>query len=124
MLSYLESARIDANYRYFYGDLFRLMLNAGRAVSEVVEEEFGKGGQRICVVCGSGNNGGGDGIVAASELIKSNSVSVIALRGRESLSTDMLKRAVETYNGPIEGPEMLDQCIANCTIVIDAILGG
>src|ERR1700710_1195656 len=65
---------------------FALMLRAGQAVAEAAMELVERG--HILVVAGRGNNGG-DGFVAATELVaRGREVSVILLCDPETLQGD------------------------------------
>src|ERR1700716_3603494 len=70
---------------------FALMLSAGQAVAEAAMELAEEG--PIVVVAGRGNNGG-DGFVAAAELVaRGREVSVILLCERDSLQGDAASAA-------------------------------
>src|SRR3989304_1034939 len=64
MLSALEMRTPDRNAEHFGVSILELMGNAGKTVADVARKEFGAGGKRVLVVCGTGNNGG-DGVGAA-----------------------------------------------------------
>ena len=63
-----------------------LMENAGRGVAEIVVSRF-NAAERVCVVCGGGNNGG-DGLVAARYLSARFKVEVILLTTPEKIRTE------------------------------------
>ena len=119
MLNFMESKRIDLNYRYLHGDLYELMKNAGRAVADTVTENFGRG-LKILVLCGTGNNGG-DGLVAARLLSADNSVSVFLASDEPSLKTREAKKAFRDYKGSFV--ESFPQSMSDYDVVIDALLG-
>src|SRR6058998_939302 len=77
---------------------FALMLRAGQAVADAAMDLVEQG--PILVVAGRGNNGG-DGFVAASELVaRGRSVSVILLCDRDSLQGDAAL-AARGWKGPV-----------------------
>src|SRR3954466_9594983 len=79
---------------------FALMLRAGQAVAEAAINLVEQG--PILVVAGGGNNGG-DGFVAATELVaRGRSVSVILLCERDSLQGDAAL-AARGWEGPVAG---------------------
>src|SRR3982075_3189161 len=97
---------------------FALMLSAGQAVAEAAMDLVEQG--PILVVAGRGNNGG-DGFVAATELVaRGRSVSIILLGERDSLQGDAA-RAARGWKGPVR------PCNASATgapaLIIDALFG-
>src|SRR6201994_3963589 len=97
---------------------FALMLRAGQAVAEAAMDLVEQG--PILVVAGRGNNGG-DGFVAATELVaRGRSVSVILLCERDTLQGDAAlaargwKGAVLPFN---------PQAIGKPALIIDALFG-
>lgn len=121
VISFLDVKRADRNYQYFYEDLYTLMENAGASVRDAVEQEYGTG-NRIVVVCGSGNNGG-DGLVAARLLSRSNDVRVCVIGGKNRMKTAESRRASGMYAGRLISPDELFDEISKSNIVVDAILG-
>ncbi|MEA2883973.1 MAG: ADP-dependent NAD(P)H-hydrate dehydratase / NAD(P)H-hydrate epimerase [Bradyrhizobium sp.] len=97
---------------------FALMLRAGQAVAEAAMDLVEQG--PILVVAGRGNNGG-DGFVAATELVaRGRSVSVILLCERDSLSGDAAL-AARGWKGPVLPCN--PQAVGQPALVIDALLG-
>ncbi|MGE4653189.1 MAG: NAD(P)H-hydrate epimerase, partial [Myxococcota bacterium] len=98
-----------------------LMESAGRAVAQGVLEELAPDAS-VCVVCGTGNNGG-DGLVVARQLhLLGVRVGVAMLGDAAGLSTDAarnLERARET-GVRIEGA---DCELPQRGVVVDAIFG-
>lgn len=121
VMTFLDVKRADRNYEYFFGDLYGLMLNAGKAVADTVSEEFGDG-NRITIICGPGNNGG-DGLVAAELLREKNTVEVHVARGPDNMKTSESRRAAKKYGGKLISREELDESIAGADILVDAIFG-
>ncbi|MEA2962712.1 MAG: ADP-dependent NAD(P)H-hydrate dehydratase / NAD(P)H-hydrate epimerase [Alphaproteobacteria bacterium] len=97
---------------------FALMLRAGQAVAEAAMDLVAQG--PILVVAGRGNNGG-DGFVAATELVaRGRSVSVILLCERDTLQGDAAL-AARGWKGPVlpcNAP-----AIGAPALVIDALFG-
>jgi hydroxyethylthiazole kinase-like uncharacterized protein yjeF len=97
---------------------FALMLRAGQAVAEAAMDLVQQG--PILVVAGRGNNGG-DGFVAATELVaRGRSVSVILLCERETLQGDAAL-AARGWRGPVLPCNAM--AIGAPALIIDALFG-
>lgn len=97
---------------------FALMEQAGRAVAEVADAIAETG--PIVVVAGRGNNGG-DGFVAATELIaRGREVSVILLCDRNTLKGDAAL-AAEQWRGAVLPYD--PAAIGEPALIIDALFG-
>src|ERR1700710_377873 len=97
---------------------FALMLHAGQAVAEAAMDLVEQG--PILVVAGRGNNGG-DGFVAATELVaRGRSVSIVLLCERDTLQGDAAL-AARGWKGPVLpcGP----RAIGSPALIIDALFG-
>ena len=76
-----------------------LMENAGRSCAELIEEKLkNAAGQKVCIFCGTGNNGG-DGYVIARHLINRGiQVAVVVcgdrnkIKGDAKINLDILER--------------------------------
>jgi ADP-dependent NAD(P)H-hydrate dehydratase / NAD(P)H-hydrate epimerase len=119
MLTWKEEAVIDANSEYLGVPVETLMENAGYAVANIAEKEFGTG-KRIAVVCGCGNNGG-DGFVAARYLREKNDVDVILARSADAVkgqaawaNYERVQEISKTWHG---------QDLLAYDLIIDALLG-
>ncbi|WP_010916383.1 bifunctional ADP-dependent NAD(P)H-hydrate dehydratase/NAD(P)H-hydrate epimerase [Thermoplasma volcanium] len=107
----------DLNYEYLYGSTYPLMKNAGSSVAKVIEKNFASG-QKVCVVCGTGNNAG-DAIVAAELLRTKFEVTVLLVNG---LKSELAKKALQEYGGNVVDASHIDECLA-ADIIIDGIFG-
>ncbi|HEY0327893.1 MAG TPA: NAD(P)H-hydrate dehydratase [Rhodopseudomonas sp.] len=97
---------------------FALMLAAGRAVANAANDLIEEG--PILVVAGAGNNGG-DGLIAATELLaKGREVSVILLGERDALKGDAALAARE-WKGPVF--PFHPQAIRTPALIVDALFG-
>ncbi|WP_375412822.1 NAD(P)H-hydrate dehydratase [uncultured Bradyrhizobium sp.] len=97
---------------------FALMLRAGQAVAEAAMDLVEQGA--ILVVAGRGNNGG-DGFVAATELVaRGRSVSVILLCDRDTLQGDAAL-AARGWKGPVL--PCRTEAIGAPALIIDALFG-
>jgi hydroxyethylthiazole kinase-like uncharacterized protein yjeF len=105
-----------------------LMENAGLAAYRVLQDRFPVNGRRILVLCGSGNNGG-DGLVVARKIFSDGGKPQVVLlgdperyRGAAAVNWKIIQGLdipVQTYSSP----EALDEDLAACRLVVDAILG-
>jgi hydroxyethylthiazole kinase-like uncharacterized protein yjeF len=97
---------------------FALMLRAGQAVAEAAMDLVAQG--PILVVAGSGNNGG-DGFVAATELVaRGRNVAVMLFGERDSLQGDAAL-AARGWKGPLlpcNAP-----AVGQPALIIDALFG-
>src|SRR6201747_1805971 len=97
---------------------FALMLRAGQAVAEAAMDLAGQG--PILVVAGRGNNGG-DGLVAATELVaRGRQVSIILLCDRDTLQGDAAL-AARGWKGPVLPCN--PQAVGSPALIIHALLG-
>jgi ADP-dependent NAD(P)H-hydrate dehydratase / NAD(P)H-hydrate epimerase len=97
---------------------FALMLSAGQAVAEAAMDLVEEG--PILVVAGRGNNGG-DGFVAAAELVaRGREVSVILLCERDSLQGDAAS-AARGWKYPVL--PFNPQAIGKPALIVDALFG-
>lgn len=120
-MDYLDEKCMDINYKSIYGDTYELMKNAGKAVSDFVRSKF-PAAKSIAIICGTGNNAG-DGICAGEYLLKKYKVSVILIKGINSLKTPESRRAFNDYNGIYCSVSSLELIISESDIIIDSIFG-
>ncbi len=112
-----------------------LMENAGRSVAELISNRFPDlTNKSICIVCGTGNNGG-DGFVAGRHLaVFGAKVDVILLGIESSIKTaearsswrqiKAMRRTISTYS--IDEEDRINDVkalVVDADIVIDAVLG-
>jgi len=111
-----------------------LMENAGRSCAELIKEKLKKIKRpKVCIFCGTGNNGG-DGYVVARHLLNSEyNVSVIIvgdrnkIKGDAKINLDILERLgqpIEQLNldeGNIPG--RVKAFTAGADMLVDAIFG-
>lgn len=118
LLTTAEMARADALAVEAGVPSFALMTSAGRAVAQAAETLVPDG--EIVVVAGQGNNGG-DGFVAAAELIRlGRPVRVILVGRREALKGDAA-RAAAAWNGEVVAGDA--GAIGRPALIIDALFG-
>src|SRR5215813_11572462 len=97
---------------------FALMLSAGQAVAETATGLVEEG--PILVIAGPGNNGG-DGFVAAAELVEQGrEVSVISMSERDALTGDAAS-AARQWTYPVL--PFTPQAIGKPALIIDALFG-
>jgi hydroxyethylthiazole kinase-like uncharacterized protein yjeF len=97
---------------------FALMTSAGRAVAQAAENLVPDGD--IVVVCGQGNNGG-DGFVAATELVRlGRAVKVVLIGDRAALKGDAA-RAAAAWSGDVVANDT--GTIGRPALIIDALFG-
>ncbi len=119
-----EMREIDRITTEQYGiPSLKLMENAGIGVAEYVLAEY-PDADRICVVCGKGNNGG-DGFVVARKLIQAKkNVDVLLLARPEEVHGDA---ATMMAGLPLRVKSVSNESglsrIDDCDLIIDAILG-
>jgi len=124
MLSALEMRILDRNAEHFGVSILELMENAGKTVADVARKEFGAGGKRVLVVCGTGNNGG-DGFVAARVLSKDARVEVLLARPPGQIATKEAKANFDRLADlpVLEGLDASEPAMARADLIIDALLG-
>jgi hydroxyethylthiazole kinase-like uncharacterized protein yjeF len=111
-----------------------LMENAGRSCAELVKQELaGVEGPKVCIFCGTGNNGG-DGFVIARHLLNDKIEVGIAICGDAAKVKGDAKINLDLLTGIGQSVEQLDLTSADldsqvartakgCNIIVDAIFG-
>ncbi len=111
-----------------------LMENAGRSCAELVMEKLSsRSASRVCIFCGTGNNGG-DGYVIARHLINAGyEVRVVVCGDREKVRGDArinldvltaLHATVEDLDpGQADAPQRLAAMAQGADLIVDAIFG-
>jgi hydroxyethylthiazole kinase-like uncharacterized protein yjeF len=97
---------------------FTLMQRAGAAVAKAALEMAGDG--QILVVAGPGNNGG-DGFIAARDLVRAGREVRVALLGETAALTGDAALAAKAYGGPIE--RLFPGMDFSAGFIIDALFG-
>jgi len=124
-----EMRKIDrATTERFGVPSLTLMENAGGAIARFILQRYPEA-NRVTVICGKGNNGG-DGFVVARKLHRAGRVvEVLLLASRTELKGDALAMFERLPLRPIEvnSPQELEaessRSLANCDLIVDAILG-
>ena len=111
-----------------------LMENAGRSCAELIEEKLQDIVEpKVCIFCGTGNNGG-DGYVIARHLINRNfKVTVVIfsdrdkIKGDAKINLDILERmgqSIECLN-PADGnrADRIGRYTADVDILVDGLFG-
>jgi len=105
-----------------------MMEQAGKAVAEAVEAEFGAAGRQITVLVGPGNNGG-DGLVAARYLSDMGAVVNLYLWKRRNLDDDPNWQRLADYALPVfhhnqdTQHQHLSDLLNRSALIVDALLG-
>ena len=105
-----------------------MMENAGRAIAEAIDTEFGAAGRQVLILVGPGNNGG-DGLVAARYLSDLGASISLYLWKRPDLEDDLNWQRLRGHAIPAfqltedSQYQQLTELIAQSAIVIDALLG-
>ncbi|MBR5472664.1 MAG: NAD(P)H-hydrate dehydratase [Clostridia bacterium] len=94
-----------------------LMKKAGDAATEEIIKRYCVLNKKICVVCGSGNNGG-DGLVIASNLRRMGA-NVVLLTPIGFPSTDVVLQ----FKDDVSGIKIIDDFVGEYDIIIDALFG-
>ncbi len=111
-----------------------LMENAGRSCAELIKDKLaGVASPRVCIFCGTGNNGG-DGYVIARHLLNSGfKVAVIIvgerrkIKGDAKTNLDILERLgqpIEQLN--VNEPDIADKVeafAADADMLVDSLFG-
>ena len=111
-----------------------LMENAGRSCAELIKKELvGIPEARVCIFCGTGNNGG-DGYVIARHLLNSGfNITVVVcgdrskIKGDAKINLDILERLgqpieqLDVNNPDVEGN--VKRFTAGADMLVDALFG-
>ncbi len=105
-----------------------LMENAGTAVAQALQDEFGIQGKRFLFICGIGNNGG-DGMVAARKLHSNGGEVVVGIvgdpdrcRGSAKMNFEIITRLSLTLV-MLDTIDALHGLLAESDVIIDALIG-
>lgn len=111
-----------------------LMENAGRGCAEVIIEQLNKlACRKVCVFCGTGNNGG-DGFVIARHLVNAGFEAVVAVLGNTAKikgDAEVNYKIASNMNIPISEldpssgqiEEDIEKITDGCDLLVDAIFG-
>ncbi len=112
-----------------------LMENAGRSCAELIKEKLaGVSHSKVCIFCGTGNNGG-DGYVIARHLLNNSGFEVTVvicgergkIKGDAKINLDVLEglgQRIEKLN--LDGDEVrseIETFAAGADMLVDAIFG-
>ena len=110
-----------------------LMENAGRSCAELIKEKLtGISSPKVCIFCGTGNNGG-DGCVIARHLLNSGFKIVVVvcgdrnkIKGDAKINLDVLERLGRTIeqldlSGNI--PNQVETFTADTNMLVDGLFG-
>ena len=105
----------------------QMMENAGRAVAKAIDEWMGAQGRRVVILVGPGNNGG-DGLVAARYLAELGAAPYVYVWKRQTAGDKQFDQAAARSipsTSLSDDPDMctLRRLLANCDILVDALLG-
>ncbi len=107
-----DNAVINGNFSYA-----QLMKKAGDTASKEILSRYNVIGKKVCVLCGSGNNGG-DGLVIAANLKKHGAdVKLLTPIGFPSTDTSM------TFKNEVKDIEIITDFVGEFDFVIDALFG-
>jgi len=111
-----------------------LMENAGRSCAELIKDKLKDiAGPKVCIFCGTGNNGG-DGYVIARHLLNSGFEVVVVIcgdrkkiKGDAKINLDILEqlgRPIEQLN-PRDGdvPARVKVFVGDADMVVDGLFG-
>ncbi|UCC97251.1 MAG: NAD(P)H-hydrate epimerase [Phycisphaerales bacterium] len=111
-----------------------LMENAGRGCAELIREKLsGTAKPKVCIFCGTGNNGG-DGYVIARHLINEGFEVTIAVcgqvekvKGDAKINLEILQRmgqSIEELNpSDADLPERVRNLCAGADLLVDSLFG-
>lgn len=111
-----------------------LMENAGRSCAEfIIELVSGKDDPRVCIFCGTGNNGG-DGYVIARHLFNSGVRVQVVICGEMAKIADDARLNLEIINGMRLSVEQMEMAVdklddqvrrfcEGCDILVDGLFG-
>jgi hydroxyethylthiazole kinase-like uncharacterized protein yjeF len=111
-----------------------LMENAGRSCAELIEKNIADiAAPRVCVFCGTGNNGG-DGYVIARHLLNSGvNVTVVIsgdrtkIKGDAKINLDLLEKMdqsiVQVNPADIDIADKVQALSAGADMVVDSLFG-
>jgi len=111
-----------------------LMENAGRSCAELIEEKLEDvAGKKVCIFCGTGNNGG-DGYVIGRHLINRGiNVTVVVcgdrnkIKGDAKINLDILEQMGESaeFLNP-SNPDIADRIerfVTGADVIVDSLFG-
>lgn len=141
MLTFKEAKALDINAMHLGVSQEQMMERAGEAVASEVLKRLKGGRKKVCIVCGTGNNGG-DGFVAARRLAKDAAVTVVLaskelkiagegegpagvefMRLRGDIRDPVARLNFERLKGKVIVQTWKEADLASSDIIVDAILG-
>ncbi len=129
ILTAAEARALDARVMGEYGIAeATLMKAAGTAVARILAERTDVRGSKVCVVCGTGNNGG-DGFVCAKRLQKMGAKVCVLLfgdAGHMGESAKKFRRAAEKAGIPVSeiaAAAEAETLLSEADTIIDALIG-
>lgn len=122
MLPLIEFRVLDINSECLGVSREKLMANAGKAVAEVIQQDFDV--KKVLVVCGVGNNGG-DGFASAAILGKTHDITVCLMDRPEKIRTEIAKKQFRNCrkNCNVGMWDKIDKLLNDAELVVDAIFG-